>query len=298
MYMDERQYVLCELLDDLYEPTQHRSERMTISITGSCDRSQPAWSYFYISNPPINFSTVDPTTTYTWSSVDEAKLGPIEYLFGALLLQTPPPRALCSGKSLTEPYLLYNNSFYRHDPRLLLLTNTLHAPANGTALDTNGSDGTNARCPSVVKNFLNRNHCVRKPTCSPPSFSSADIPLNETTVRLWFTLSARHVHIITGLRLEDDEAVSPCTGRSRWRRIISTPSADTDGGGDNDNGGGCPPDRPVTVLDNATRLTLQSALRLAHELDNTNVLLRDIHDPLTTSPSGECNAATRMWMAA
>ena len=92
--------------------------------------------------------------------------------------------------------MLWNGSYYKYDPRLMLIENTLEAPASLPANMSAAERQTYAEmgCPSVVKTFVNKDTCVRTSSCAPLSFSSTNVELNETNVRLWYTLSARHVH--------------------------------------------------------------------------------------------------------
>lgn len=100
---------------------------------------------------------------------------------------------------------------------------------------------------------MNTNSCVRRSQCSPLVFTSANIRLNDVNLRSWFTTSTRYLyygyapHIsfffpstpqthlalpppsVTGLRLEDPYNVSPCTGRSRWRRLAGACATPTPG---------------------------------------------------------------------
>ena len=69
---------------------------------------------------------------------------------------------------------------------MLLIKNTPDAPAELPAnMSQSERQSYAGSCPSVTKNFLNKNSCVRMPSCAPLSFSSTRIPLNQTTLRLW-----------------------------------------------------------------------------------------------------------------
>ena len=126
--------------------------------------------------------------------------------------------------------------FYKHDPRLRLLENTLDSPADiSVARDTGvfGHSTAEAKCPLVRPNFLNENKCVRhtEGTCSPLEFTSdKEVELNRANLRLWYTTSNKHVLAIEGLAPES----SACTPnlRSRWHLVSGKckggPSLDAD----------------------------------------------------------------------
>ena len=121
-------------------------------------------------------------------------------------------------------------------------------------------------CVSAPKTFLNRASCVRAPACNPTSFAAASVVLNHTTLRLFYTLSGRHLHSMENLRLEGAWAKSPCEGTSRWKRVRAD--------------GPCTASEE-TPLDDATAATLRTALR--ETADTANEMYRDM-----LKPSGEC----------
>ena len=126
--------------------------------------------------------------------------------------------------------------FYKHDPRMRLLENTLDSPADISAARDKGVFGhstAEAKCPLVNPNFLNENKCVRhtEGTCSPLQFTSDKaVKLDRTNLRLWYTSSHKHVLAVQGLAPES----SPCTRnlRSRWHLVPGKckggPSLDAD----------------------------------------------------------------------
>ena len=126
--------------------------------------------------------------------------------------------------------------FFKFDPRLRLLDNTLDSPADISGLrnaSVFGHSGGEAQCPLVAPNFVNRGKCVRhtEGTCSPLEFlSQKTVKLDRTNLRLWYTTSNKMVYAVDGLTAED----SPCTPhlRSRWRLLPGTcqggPTLDVD----------------------------------------------------------------------
>lgn len=91
-------------------------------------------------------------------------------------------------------------SWWRYDPRIMSVTNTLDSPAS--------SDGNEVRgggCPNVPRTFLNHDSCVRhrpvdgKAACSPSSYSDSPITLDTPTLRRWYTGSGKYVYTMRGL---------------------------------------------------------------------------------------------------
>ena len=116
--------------------------------------------------------------------------------------------------------------FFKHDPRLRLLENTLKSPANISAprdAGLFGHDEAQIQCPLVKPSFLNQGKCVRhtEGTCSPLEFVSEKIiKLDSTSLKLWYSTSQRLVFAVDGLTATS----SPCTPhqRSRWRLVPGT----------------------------------------------------------------------------
>ena len=67
-------------------------------------------------------------------------------------------------------------TWYKHDPRLRLIDNSLKTPANVSAFEDTAST-----CPSVPKSFLNRGSCVKlSSACSPLKFTNGMKRKNAT----------------------------------------------------------------------------------------------------------------------
>ena len=167
-----------------------------------------------------------------------------------------------------EAYISYDGTWYKFEPRFKLLENTLEAPIREPF--STGYEN----CPNVPKTFVNEQWCRRHDTaCSAPTFSNAQFALDAATLQKWYSLSSKHVHYVTGLRLESPFDVSPCAGQaSRWRR----------------SAGACP---SPTSLDGTTLAALESALRQSAD---TNPHVRDITvltaSCSSASPSGSVGA--------
>jgi uncharacterized protein (DUF1501 family)/uncharacterized protein (DUF1800 family) len=218
----------------------------------------PSFTYFD-KNPALSFTSLDVATTNVYTSA-EAHVTPIPSADDAFVLDYLSNPNLCDrGKSEGGHYhslMKLGNIYYRFDPRMRLVENTLESPFNMSKFNTGQGADNKFVCPSVAKTFLNKRSCKRVASCSPTAFTSAAVALNESNIVHWYSKSGKHLHYITGLKLEGGSAISPCTERhSRWRRMV----------------GGC---STPTVMDEGTRATLVRGIR--DSSDSANVYVRDI----------------------
>lgn len=198
---------------------------------------------FDLRNPIIQFTNPVLSVTKIFGAND-AQFTPVSAKNDIIVLTQITSSCSLGTK---DAFIGYNDGYYRYDPRLKLLENSLENPVN--------VDAQNDICPVVVRNFINAPQCVRRATCAPLTFSAAPVKLDDSTLRAWFTESNRAVYYFTGLRLEAPYEISPCTGMSRWRRL-----------------GPGPCNRTATLSDE-TLTTLTNAL--ANSTD-TNPYVRDI----------------------
>ena len=204
---------------------------------------------FVYTNPAIHFSSPDKEATQIYSGLVASEV--LTPLLPGRDLPTHPksngpdsfimesPRKDCqkqlfkSGSSFVGFATSKTDGtikFYKFDPRLRLLDNTLDSPANVGPLRDAGAFGhsaAQAQCPLLKKNFLNEGKCVRhtEGTCSPLEFETDKIiKLDRATLRLWYTTSNMMVFAVDGLSPKS----SPCTPRqrSRWRLIPGTCKGD------------------------------------------------------------------------
>ena len=136
--------------------------------------------------------------------------------------------------------------YYKHDPRLHTIQNTLDSPADIQA-GSRPVIAEDSTCPLVLPNFVNKEKCVRRRsgTCSPMQFKNGGaVSLNRDTLRAWYTESHLVVYAIKGLRLESPYDVSPCKADtpSRWIKEENTVCKNT-------------------VLDTKTAVTISAAIQ-------------------------------------
>ena len=284
---------LCKVPDYLYNATVHDqawwpgSGRVHLSAAvGTC--SGAGYSPIVTPNPPLLFSAVDAATTYEFggggAGIMAASFRGLRahgVTGGVLVMTALADPAACRARApphASPLFMTWGGATYKHDPRLKLLGNTVAAPAQQTlgagnvlsAMDP--GRGAATTCPNVRRTFANRAGCVRRPTCAPLRFSAADVVLTAASVRLWYTLSGRHVHRITGLRLDGAYAVSPCKAgsTSRWLKVVG--------------GGAC----AAPTATSATTVTLAAAIAALSDTGNT-AGLRDVVDAKTLGGGGACS---------
>ena len=268
---------MCRVAEELYNPApsgvprdpsaHHRSGRLQMTARPSCNGNKGNAWYWWEPNPALSFVTPDPETTHDFSG-GSATFATIPHLPDVLLVERlykkcPPP----SQPDLAVSGLVFmqagDGKYYKFDPRVKLVDNTLRSP-----VDVQVASSVPNSCPAAQKTFLNRAGCVQRASCSPPTYTTKPIALDDANIKKWYKLSGRHVHWMSGLQLttpyDDDH---PCKGRSRWLKRGT---------------GSCP---APTALAAATLKTLADAL--AASLDTNNPFVRDI-----TDPAGECDGKT------
>ena len=120
------------------------------------------------------------------------------------------------------------------------------------------------------KTFLNEDGCVRRATCAPVRFSSARFQLNETSLRMYYTLAGTLAYQVRNLALNGPYDVSPCdAGLSRWMRANGACGASE------------------TSLDNDTRLAIETAFRVSTD---TNEFMRDLD--VQADGNGTCTSSS------
>ena len=192
-----------------------------------------------LTNPSIAFTTPPASSsllaTFASSDASFAPASPeavpdTRYLervpSGEVLVATAisnPSACAALDDASTDLFMSFGGTFYRHDQRLSLLTNTLASPVS----DASGASTVMA-CPTAPKTFVNRATCVGATTCAPTAYASKLFQLNASTLRLFYTHANRVVYDIAGLRLEDPEDRDPCGGvETRWKRSSGACTSDT-----------------------------------------------------------------------
>ena len=215
-------------------------------------------------NPPLNFSQPDPDVTYEYTDPDDVRLAPVVSTMGDAVIidyMSPSRSSMCDPSKKIGTYhslLLVNNIYYRYDPRLKRLKNTIESPFVPELSKNKKSYVNTASCPSVGANFLNHAHCKKSTSCGPETFTSALFQLNHSTLKRWYEKSGKFLYAVKGLRLEDIYEVSPCSAaKSRWMRLNSTSACN-----------------PTTSVDNMTYATIQK--QISDSFDISNMYVRDV----------------------
>ena len=108
-----------------------------------------------VMNMPIDFQSPSSNNTKVLST-SQAYFVPVSNMPGAIVLRTIS--VSCNGIPSANSDVRYDGEYYRFDPRVKLIENTVENPSQ--------SQEENAHtCPAVVKTFLNEQGCVRAPSC-------------------------------------------------------------------------------------------------------------------------------------
>ena len=261
-----REYFLCsisEMVDEEVRVRVIKDPTTDVSCKGYNfhNHNRNEWT---ARNPPLNFSQPDPAVTYEYNDPDDVRLAPvvtkmgeavvIDYMSSSRSSNCDPSKKIGTYHSL----LLVNNIYYRYDPRLKRLKNTVESPYVPESITKKKSYVNSASCPSAEVNFLNRAQCRKSTSCGPDKFTSARFELNESTLKLWYEKSGKFLYAVKGLRLEGNYDVSPCSAtKSRWMRLNSTSTCN-----------------PTTNVDARTYATVQKQINISFDL--SNVYVRDV----------------------
>ena len=193
-----------------------------------------------ILNPAITLPHTEPRRTHVLGGVGGEAVGAslvaLPHVHNVSLLDG---ELHCTPRLAANPTALLRTAageYYRHDPRLALVHNTLDQPAN--ASDFSGEQATPpTSLPRVAKNSLNRDTCTPTPLGIESSAAAigydrgTPFALNASMMRRinsavatgGLVSSHRRVFAVDGLRLEAPYDVSPCGLGvvSRWRRDVS-----------------------------------------------------------------------------
>ena len=192
----------------------------------------------YVTNPSLRFTTLSPAATHPLTTQLMATNGSVATLvplhaptaFNADVRILAELRTPCPLPHASAPFTYLRHVttgaddaddadasvvYYRYDPRLRTLDNTLDAPAHD--LDDRADLQPRATCPNVPKTFLNAHTCIRAAACAPASYGRTPITLDEPMLRAFYTTGGSFVYAVSGLRLEAAYAASPCAGVSRWK---------------------------------------------------------------------------------
>eukprot|EP01047_Picozoa_sp_COSAG01_P010083 COSAG01_NODE_423_length_17260_cov_203.736962_17_plen_589_part_00 len=191
------------------------------------------------------------------------------YNTGALLLTELVVRCPFSQGAQLRPAttIKYRDEYYRYDPRVALLTNTLESPANLSSTSLTGHMRT---CPLIgptaPKSFLNEHTCVVSHGCMADDYTGRSFQLNSTTLRQFFLQGNNYVYAIDALPLGTSNA-DPCKDKVRWRAL-----------------GAC--GGRATALDFSTQTVLAAAIRSSPD---ANLIVKDVE--LANSDRNMCSNA-------
>ncbi|KNC53335.1 twin-arginine translocation domain-containing protein [Thecamonas trahens ATCC 50062] len=229
------------------------------SASVTCGRINTYDSPYTITNPAIEFgdsgariSGANALQTVTAAEVDFTPVNIAKN--GVFVVAHRTPGCVVGTDPAGNTYMLRDGEFFRFDPRIRLITNTVDQPSTGLP--------EGATCPTAPLDYQNARGCTIRPECgSPPVFTSVNFDLDASVLRTWYNddISRRRiVYSVRGLRLEGEYATSPCTGgRSRWVNVGAAGScAETPG------------------LNTATKAAITNALTAT--TDKANSLLRDV----------------------
>ena len=118
-------------------------------------------------------------------------------------------QANCQLTDIIQSDVENAGTFYVHEPRLVLVENTLEAPASSETW-------LGGQCPSVPRSFVNEASCKLLPGCAPLEMRGVQLDLNVSTLEKFFQVSGRYVYAVTDLLTTEP----PCgVQQSRWKRL-------------------------------------------------------------------------------
>ena len=154
----------------------------------------------------------------------------------------------------TSTLLRVGANYYRHDPRVTTLGNTLDSPVAVSSTSLNGQS-----CPTAPKTFVNQASCRLVAACSQLVYSSVTFTLNAENLRKFYTAGGMYVYAMSGLVISstDGSRKSPCSSSgTRWASLSGPCGAD------------------ATPLDNETKALVEDKIRTSN--DAANHVVRDI----------------------
>jgi hypothetical protein len=171
-------------------------ERVGGTVTLATSTARNCNNALKVLNAPIEFATADLHVTHIIGAADgeTADLAPLAHAHNASILEG---RLACTRQfaALAHGFVrATDGSYYRHDPRVALLSNTMDMPANATAFAS--IDATPAtRLPLVPKTFLNKHSCtpIELGMGATAVYSSATFTLNASMLRTLYTAANRSV---------------------------------------------------------------------------------------------------------
>ena len=258
-------YTLCRVTPNWWEGPSARPSVASPVVLGRVDCAQPcACEAITVPNPPVAFNYQPPPLGLATEDAVLKLLSPNEpdnaVLAADAAISSRAQQRACNRRRTSFVRAASSQEYYRFDPRMSLVDNSLDSPG-GAVVDATGE------CPVVAKTFLNAATCRLKPECTPADFSGVNITLDDDTVKRFYRRARRHVHHVTGLRVDAPPYnYGICNRPSRWLRTTGVCAAPAD-------------------LANTTTFSVLAALAASN--DRSNPYVRDIRI------TGPCEAAVR-----
>ena len=175
-----------------------------IGMDDTCDTMNAT----YLENPAINFRDSDALSTLLQPPADAflEDLSPTVLDTKLLVSLKNDCIFLGAGPLFVKAWEMSDYSgafeFYMEDKRIELTDNSLDSTSvHAVSVDS--------YCPNVPKTFLNQESCRIIPDCSAPMYSSAEIQMDDATLRQFYLMDGIYVYRINDLRLEESDD-SPC----------------------------------------------------------------------------------------
>ncbi len=197
--------------------------------------------------------------------------GSFSELFVSTALNDPVCATLPNVTGMPEKSIfgLYQGKYYIHDPRYVVLDNTLESPntdGSGVRLTQGAADEVyRVRCSSAPITFVNEAYCTmaQESACVSSEFDTR-VSVDLTVDTLSAAYPERYVYAVTGLRQDPAVVPTPCTpgALSRW----------------------IPVDGAICASTWVTAQTQEALARLIRRSTDQNELLRDVLFPQLSEP--------------
>lgn len=270
-------YTICDVIEGIggYMRLTH--------VGGSCSTSSNK-DNFILRNPTILIGQPSAILTQTVAAAD-VSITPVlsaasvdSYILTRLAFSCTLSAQRSSYLRVTEASGA--STWYRHDKRLVLQSNTVESPCQGIGLGSSSPLYEHAdACVSPHRNRINAHGCTRRASATAPRFATKLFMLNDTSLRAYYERAGLLAYRVAGLRLETAAYIdNPCSvGISRWWRVAAVPCTDSAEAG------------PDTALDSSTQAAITAAMNASRDM-NEFVKDIDIRATIATQEQGSCTS--------